>query len=972
MKSLQYAAALFICVFVCAFGFSAPKARASDCSTTGTSTAWSNPASWSGGCSGVGGIPGAGDEVDIFNPITLDMNTPALGTMYVYDTFNTSTSNYSITANVILIEFSGVFTANASTVTITSTAGGTPLLNVGTFNQGTSTVVYTADVDIFIAGTSSSVAYYNLTLAPSPSGTRTYTMNAMVVGNNFTIAPTSANAFHATLAGNLSVTGTTSISASGSASGVLDTSGSNYLFTTAKINIGAGGTFNAEGSTVTVDGTSGTLFTLGAGGTFNAGTSIVNISGGGSTTLNSGSPTFYALLSSGSGTKTLGAPLTATSTLTISSGTFDTSTSNYTLTIGSLSISSGATLTCNASTINVTGTSGTLITTALSGTPISYGTSTFNFSGNGNATIVGSLQVDFYNVISSGTGTKTAGSGGMVMRTGGTLSVTNGTFDSGGNVVVPGSATLNVTNATIDVDNTFNGDYPFTTFVLGTGSTVNYDKSGAQTIDSTKTYYNLAISGSSTKLLAGTTNVTGTLTLNAGTFDMAVQSLNVGFIVLNGGTFIAEASTIDLTGTGGTLITVNAGSLSYMTSTFNMTGNGDATLLAGALSFYNLTSSGTGTKRIGTGTAVSIANGGTLSITNGVFDTSTSGANAVGTTTLSVTNATVNVTAATFATNFSGFTTRTLGTGSTVNYDGAGTQTIDNTLPYYNLAISGGPRVVNFPTTGVTTVTNTFTANGSAGNLLSLFSSASGTHWTLAPTGTASASYVNVKDGVCSAGYSTIFETSITNSGNNGSCWVAASTAASVVSHSGGHAAAPVVVPASMNGSLDFTIPSTVTSPIVPLSFNADASTVTGYAVSLDPTFAGAGIQPYSGTGTNVTFTLPNKTGMYTLYVEYFSSTGNHSQAISHTVAYGQSTASPAAFSRTLKVGSQGSDVTALQKLLVADGELTMTGGTTYGYFGQLTLRALETFQVKHGIVSAGAPGYGMFGPKTRAEAGSL
>ena len=49
-----------------------------------------------------------------------------------------------------------------------------------------------------------------------------------------------------------------------------------------------------------------------------------------------------------------------------------------------------------------------------------------------------------------------------------------------------------------------------------------------------------------------------------------------------------------------------------------------------------------------------------------------------------------------------------------------------------------------------------------------------------------------------------------------------------------------------------------------------------------------------------------------------------------------------------------------------------MPSGAAYGYFGTGTQQALEAFQIKYGIVTSGAAGYGVFGPKTQAEANTL
>ena len=69
-------------------------------------------------------------------------------------------------------------------------------------------------------------------------------------------------------------------------------------------------------------------------------------------------------------------------------------------------------------------------------------------------------------------------------------------------------------------------------------------------------------------------------------------------------------------------------------------------------------------------------------------------------------------------------------------------------------------------------------------------------------------------------------------------------------------------------------------------------------------------------------------------------------------------------YTRDLTIGSTGSDVVALQDLLVASGDLVMPAGVSKGYFGALTKSALSKWQAKMGI----SPTAGYFGPVTRAK----
>lgn len=68
-------------------------------------------------------------------------------------------------------------------------------------------------------------------------------------------------------------------------------------------------------------------------------------------------------------------------------------------------------------------------------------------------------------------------------------------------------------------------------------------------------------------------------------------------------------------------------------------------------------------------------------------------------------------------------------------------------------------------------------------------------------------------------------------------------------------------------------------------------------------------------------------------------------------------------FNTNLGVGKSGSEVTFMQKYLVAKGYLTIPSGVSYGYFGTLTKNALIKFQKANRI----SPASGFFGPLTRA-----
>lgn len=66
-----------------------------------------------------------------------------------------------------------------------------------------------------------------------------------------------------------------------------------------------------------------------------------------------------------------------------------------------------------------------------------------------------------------------------------------------------------------------------------------------------------------------------------------------------------------------------------------------------------------------------------------------------------------------------------------------------------------------------------------------------------------------------------------------------------------------------------------------------------------------------------------------------------------------------------------GSDIIHLQTFLAENPAIYPEGKAT-GYFGTLTLKAVQQFQKKYGITHAGEAGYGSVGPLTRAKLNSL
>jgi len=87
-------------------------------------------------------------------------------------------------------------------------------------------------------------------------------------------------------------------------------------------------------------------------------------------------------------------------------------------------------------------------------------------------------------------------------------------------------------------------------------------------------------------------------------------------------------------------------------------------------------------------------------------------------------------------------------------------------------------------------------------------------------------------------------------------------------------------------------------------------------------------------------------------------------QALLASLTGGGSSSTGYMFTTDLTVGSTGTAVVELQKVLVAKGFLTMPAGVPMGYFGALTRAAVAAWQAANGI----APAVGYFGPISRAR----
>ncbi|MET3028402.1 GEVED domain-containing protein [Flavobacterium sp. UW10123] len=227
----------------------------------------------------------------------------------------------------------------------------------------------------------------------------------------------------------------------------------------------------------------------------------------------------------------------------------------------------------------------------------------------GNLLNIGSGILNFAarNVTISGgntqniTGFTTTGTVSM-NKTGGTVATFTGNVN-GGNLTIAGATNATTLNLGSGLTHSFSGNWTRTSGTLnggssilkiggdvsGTGgtftsntSTVEYNKAGDQNLGSSAlTYYNLTTSGSGAKIFGAATTVSNNLTIGSGTtLDVSTNNyaLNIGGSFTNNGTFTPRLGTVTLNGSG--------------TQSFNVS------------NFYNLTLAGTGAKSFTASTTI--------------------------------------------------------------------------------------------------------------------------------------------------------------------------------------------------------------------------------------------------------------------------------------------------------------------------------------------------------------------------------
>lgn len=150
------------------------------------------------------------------------------------------------------------------------------------------------------------------------------------------------------------------------------------------------------------------------------------------------------------------------------------------------------------------------------------------------------------------------------------------------------------------------------------------------------------------------------------------------------------------------------------------------------------------------------------------------------------------------------------------------------------------------------------------------------------------------------------------------------------------------------------------TSPLIRLTLNGNPSTIRGYVASLDPTFKNDSIYPLpTDTSSPATYLLPNRPGIYHVYLKYYSHSGIYSDLFTQTIELVEPPTLPSSpsdkstlvFCRqktNLQIGDKGEYVRSLQAYLKKQGKTIYPEQRITGTFGPATKRAVIRFQEQH------------------------
>jgi autotransporter-associated beta strand protein len=379
------------------------------------------------------------------------------------------------------------------------------------------------------------------------------------------------------------------------------------------------------------------------------------------------------------------------------------------------------------------------------------------FTSTSTSTTAGYIRLGHSNALgASGTSTSTTINSGAVMELVGNITIpatkTFAVSGSGINNVgvirnISGTNTISA-NIPLGATNTrINSDAGSLTIPTVSGNTFNVLFGGAGDITVSgaisTTTGTLTKDGAGTLTLAGTNTYTGTTTISGGTIAASsTDSLGTGVssntLIFDGGTLKANGT---ITSPSARAITLT-GNATFDTNDNSITLNGTVGSIGG------LTKTGSGTLTLGNTTTV----GGDLTISAGTL---------------------VAPTSLTLSGDFSNSGTYTHNNGTVLLTPADLSVSIlgSSNTTFYNLTNNTANSTLTFKAGNTYTFANTLTINGTANNRITVNSDNPGSQWYMTLSGTASVSYLNVKDSGCSGGNSVGVNYTLVNNGNNGACW---------------------------------------------------------------------------------------------------------------------------------------------------------------------------------------------------------
>ncbi|SHN28958.1 hypothetical protein [Chitinophaga sp. CF418] len=623
----------------------------------------------------------------------------------------TKTAAGAITTNYFTISSGTTFAAGSSTHTVQQ-----DFVNNGTFTAGSSTVSFTGTNASSITG---ATTFNNLTLNKSVMtthvdinndvqvGTINMTSGTMNTGSN-TLTMTVDRSGNGTILGNVRRSHTFSL-------------GVTYAFESPNTSI----LFSVAvplTSSITISAVVAPVSDFPQGGAINRGYTVSGVSSLGLITIRLH---YEDAELNGNNESTMGLWLNSGSSWGAVGKTTNSTTSNYVELGGQVAVNGRWTISDNANVVRWNGSASSDWSTAanwtsVQGTPslppgvndiVEIGTAAFtnqptiNNTASVKAIRFGSTQAATLTLTTGGSlttqgnisgdwsanATHTINTGSQTLTVNGDLVLSDGTsghvinlnavastITVGGSLTESGGANLTFTGAgTLNIGSNFS--YTSGTFTAGS-STVTYNGTGTQTVAGL-TYNHLQINKSAgAASMSNTGTVAGNLSIAAGSFSLNAAMTVTGNVNISSGTILNSDA-----------VTLTAGGNWSNSGTFNASGgtvvlNGSGAQTISATTFNNLTISKTA------GTATLSGNcpiNSNLTISSGTVDLSTfsaSRSSGGGTFTLSGSAALLVGGANNFP---SGFTTYTVSSTSTVNYNGTVAQTVAG-IPYGHLSCSNG------------------------------------------------------------------------------------------------------------------------------------------------------------------------------------------------------------------------------------------------------------------------------------------